>query len=144
MTMVAVMLVDRKGRKFLLSVGTAGIIVSLVIVGLLFHRTEQLRVDVRAAVQALVTPDHGRRRSSSMPEAARTLLALGRSAAGHALLVGRPLTLSVIYSYGGFRATTAIVRSDDVAAVPLEITRDSCLPSNKVSAFFSNPFANLD
>ena len=30
MTMVGVMLVDRKGRKFLLSLGSAGIIASLV------------------------------------------------------------------------------------------------------------------
>ncbi len=59
------------------------------------------------------------------------------------VLAGRPLTLSIIYSYGGFRATTAIVRSDDPAATPLEIARDSCLPSNQVSAFFSNPFARL-
>jgi MFS family permease len=35
------------------------------------------------------------------------------------------------------------VRSDDAAAGPLEITRDSCVPTNAVSAFFSNPFANL-
>ena len=141
MTMVAVMLVDRKGRKFLLSVGTAGIIVSLVIVGLLFHRTEQLRVDARAGVQALVTPDQNAKIVFNA-DSARTLLA--SAGAGGEALLNRPLTLSVIYSYGGFRATTAIVRSDDGAAVPLEITRDSCLPSNKVSAFFSNPFTSLD
>lgn len=141
MTMVAVMLVDRKGRKFLLTVGTAGIIVSLIVVGLLFRRTEQLRVDGRAAVQALVTPDQSARIVFNA-DSARTLLA-SAGAAGQAL-ADRPLTLSVIYSYGGFRSTTAIVRSDDPAAAPLEITRDSCLPSNKVSAFFSNPFASLE
>ena len=40
-TIGGVMLVDRKGRKFLLSVGTAGIIVSLVCTGLLFRQTER-------------------------------------------------------------------------------------------------------
>jgi sugar phosphate permease len=35
------------------------------------------------------------------------------------------------------------LRSDDRAAKPIEITRDSCLPVNKVVAFFSNPFADL-
>ena len=54
-TIVAVVLVDRKGRKFLLSLGTAGVIVSMICVGLLFHKTEKLRVDVRDAVQAMVT-----------------------------------------------------------------------------------------
>ncbi len=139
MTMVAVMLVDRKGRKFLLSVGTAGIIVSLVVVGLLFRRTEQLRVDGRAAVQALVTADQGAKVAFNA-DSARTLLA-SAGPAGQAL-AGRPLTLSIIYSYGGFRSTTAIVRSDDLAAV-LEISRDASLPSTAVSAFFSNPFASL-
>jgi phage shock protein PspC (stress-responsive transcriptional regulator) len=36
------------------------------------------------------------------------------------------------------------VRSDDLAAKPIEVTRESCLPSNKVVAFFSNPFSSLD
>ena len=54
MTMGGVVLVDRKGRKFLLSLGSAGIIVSLLCTGVLFRRTERLRVDSRAAVQSLV------------------------------------------------------------------------------------------
>jgi SP family myo-inositol transporter-like MFS transporter 13 len=141
MTMVAVMLVDRKGRKFLLSVGTAGIIVSLIVVGLLFRRTEQQRVDGRTSVQALVTTEQ-RARIVFNAGSARELLAPAGEA-GKALL-DRPLTLSIIYSYGGFRSTTAIVRSDDAAATPLEITRENCVPGNKVSAFFSNPFASLD
>ncbi|MGA9504286.1 MAG: MFS transporter, partial [Terriglobales bacterium] len=49
MTIGGVLLVDRKGRKFLLSVGSAGIIVSLVCTGLLFRQTESLRVDSRQA-----------------------------------------------------------------------------------------------
>ncbi len=140
MTMVAVMLVDRKGRKFLLSLGTAGIVVSLVIVGLLFHRTERLRVDARTAIQALVTMDQ-KAEIGFNPTSARALLA--RAGEGSQALVGQPLTLSIIYSYGGFRSTTAIARSDDAAAGPLEISRDGCVPSNDVTAFFSNPFASL-
>src|SRR5580658_6678047 len=53
-TIASVMLVDRKGRKFLLSIGSAGIIVALVCTGLLFRRTEKLRVDSREAVQSMV------------------------------------------------------------------------------------------
>jgi MFS family permease len=141
MTMVAVMLVDRKGRKFLLSVGTAGIIVSLVAVGLLFHRTEKLRVDCRSAVQALVRADQSVQLVFNADTARTLLVPAGEEGRG---LLGRPLTLSIIYSYGGFRSTTAIVRSDDAAPAPLVITRDSCVPTGKVSAFFSNPLARLD
>ena len=57
MTIGGVLLVDRKGRKFLLSVGSAGIIVSLVCTGLLFRQTERLRVDSRDAVQSMATAD---------------------------------------------------------------------------------------
>src|SRR5208337_5131548 len=54
-TIIAVVLVDRKGRKFLLSLGTAGVVVSMLCVGLLFHKTEKMRVDVKEAMQAMVT-----------------------------------------------------------------------------------------
>ena len=47
MTIGAIVLVDRKGRKFLLSLGSAGVIVSLLAVGLVFHKTEAQRVDVQ-------------------------------------------------------------------------------------------------
>ena len=54
MTIGAIALVDRKGRKFLLSLGSAGVIVSLLAVGFVFHKTEAQRVDVKDAVQATV------------------------------------------------------------------------------------------
>src|SRR5713101_4083574 len=57
LTIGGVLLVDRKGRKFLLSVGSAGIIVSLICTGVLFRQTEKLRVDSRDAVQAMVDAD---------------------------------------------------------------------------------------
>jgi sugar porter (SP) family MFS transporter len=52
-TMVGVMLVDRKGRKFLLSLGSAGIIASLVCVGFVFQQTEKSRVDCKTALETL-------------------------------------------------------------------------------------------
>jgi MFS transporter, SP family, solute carrier family 2 (myo-inositol transporter), member 13 len=54
MTIVAVLLVDRRGRKFLLSLGSAGVIVSLLATGFIFRQTESRRVDVKGAVQATV------------------------------------------------------------------------------------------
>src|SRR6202049_3411832 len=56
-TIGSFLLVDRKGRKFLLSLGTAGIILSLVCTGLLFRQTERLRVDSRSPVQSMVKSD---------------------------------------------------------------------------------------
>ncbi len=52
MTIVAVSLVDKKGRKFLLKMGTAGIIAGLVGVGAMFHMLESDRVDVTDIVKA--------------------------------------------------------------------------------------------
>jgi MFS family permease len=140
MTIVGVLLVDRKGRKFLLSVGTAGIILSLVCTGLLFHQTERLRVDSRNAVQSMVGPDQ-RISLAYDHKLAENLL---NSTPGSERISDRPTSLVVIYSYGDFRASTKAARSDDTAATPVEITRESCVPANKVVAFFSNPFGDLD
>jgi SP family myo-inositol transporter-like MFS transporter 13 len=141
MTIGGVMLVDRKGRKFLLSLGTAGIIVCLIGTGLFFRSTERLRVDTRASVQSMVTPDqqvtllYGDRVATSLLEASGDA---GR------VIADRATSLSIIYSYGDFRAATRVARSDDTAAKPIEITRESCVPANKVIAFFSNPFGDLE
>jgi MFS transporter, SP family, solute carrier family 2 (myo-inositol transporter), member 13 len=140
-TIGGVLLVDRKGRKFLLSLGTAGIIVSLVCTGLLFHNTEKLGVDTREAVRSMVGPNQ---KLSLLYDAKTANALLASGGASGAQSGGTPTTLSVIYSYGDFHAASKVVRSDDVAAKPVEITREGTLPPNKVVAFFSNPFGNLD
>jgi MFS transporter, SP family, solute carrier family 2 (myo-inositol transporter), member 13 len=140
MTIGGVLLVDRKGRKFLLSLGSAGIIVSLVCTGLLFRRTENRRVDSRDAVQAMV--DSGKDKIFYDEKTAEALLAANLN--GRSLITSRPTSLVVIYSYDDFRAATRVARSDDLAAKPIEMSRESCVPANKVVAFFSNPFANLE
>ena len=137
MTLGGVVLVDRKGRKFLLGVGTAGIIVSLICTGILFLGTERLRVDAKNAAQAMVTADQ-KLTLVFNEELANKLLNSGATAGA------QPTSLVVIYSYGDFRAASQAVRSDDPAAKPIEVTRESCVPENKVQAFFSNPFGDLD
>jgi MFS family permease len=125
-TIGAVVLVDRKGRKFLLSLGTAGVIASLLCAGILFHNTESRRVDCREAVQALVTADQ----TLSLPyddEMAGKLLP-GRGPAT------QPTTLVIIYSYGDYRAATQPARSDDKLAKPITLTRDGSVPGNVVVA----------
>jgi len=133
-TIIAVVLVDRKGRKFLLSIGTAGVIVSMICVGLLFHKTEKLRVDVAPQLQAMVATNQ----TISVPFNEQTASGLlnGKGSS-------QPATLVIIYSYGDFSGATPAVRSDAMGK-PVEISRDSCVPANKVIAFFKNPFANLD
>jgi MFS transporter, SP family, solute carrier family 2 (myo-inositol transporter), member 13 len=135
-TFLGVILVDRKGRKFLLAVGTAGIILSMVCTGTLFLRGERQRIDARSAVQAMVPADQ--KISLLYDNALAASLTGGSSGPGH------PSSLVVIYSYGDFRAASQAVRSDDAAAKPIELTRESCVPANKVIAFFSNPFGDLD
>jgi MFS family permease len=141
MTIGGVLLVDRKGRKFLLSVGSAGIILSLLCTGALFRRTEKLRVDSRDAVQSMVDADQ--KVTLRYDEKAAAALLAANGDAGKAI-GNRPTSLVVIYSYGDFRAATKVARSDDKSAPPIEITRASCVPANKVAAFFSNPFSNLE
>lgn len=53
-TVVAIVLVDRKGRKFLLSLGTGGIIVALLAATFLFHTFESKRIDLRERLQPSV------------------------------------------------------------------------------------------
>jgi SP family myo-inositol transporter-like MFS transporter 13 len=139
-TFGGVMLVDRKGRKFLLGLGTGGIIVSLVCTGLLFRSTEKLQVDSNRALQAMVSPDQTLHLTYN-GDVARSLTASATAGSGDR---SRPTSMVVIYSYGDFRAATPVVRSDDPGAKPVDIERKSAVPANKVVAFFSNPFGNLD
>ena len=102
MTMLAVVLVDKKGRKFLLKIGTAGIIVSLLGCALLFRTFESRRVDVRQQLTAAIQGNH-----LSLPLTA--VKPTGEPFSG-------PASLTVLYSYGsGDRVATAL--SSDAAAI---------------------------
>ena len=54
MTLVAVALVDRKGRRFLLRLGTGGLVLSMLAGAYLFHTFESQRVDEQASVSAAI------------------------------------------------------------------------------------------
>jgi MFS transporter, SP family, solute carrier family 2 (myo-inositol transporter), member 13 len=105
-TIVAAVLIDRKGRKFLLKLGTGGIICSLLASAFLFYSFESKRIDVRAEIQRA---QHGD--SLSVPVGASMFdLPPGT----------RPMALTVLYSYGdGSKVATAV--STDQPAV-LSIT----------------------
>jgi MFS family permease len=140
MTMVGMTLVDHKGRKFLLILGTSGIIVSLAAVGFMFLSTEKFALDCRGAIESLV--DQNQELTLRFDPAEAGKLLAGQSYSGGEIKNDRA-SLAIIYSYGGFTASTSYVRSDDTAAAPIQIRRDSCIPANKVEAFFRNPFADL-
>jgi MFS transporter, SP family, solute carrier family 2 (myo-inositol transporter), member 13 len=137
-TLIGVMLVDRKGRKFLLAMGTGGIILSLACTGFLFKGNEKHRVDASSAVQSRVGADQTLTLTYTRALADQLLQEAGNAP------VNRPTSLVVIYSYGDFRATSQVVRSNDEATKPIDIRRADSIPANKVVAFFSNPFGNLD
>jgi MFS family permease len=137
-TLIGVALVDRMGRKFLLSLGSAGIIVSLVCAGVVFHRTEKQRLEVKDAVQAMVMTNQSL--SLTFDEAAATNLLA--HAAVSPFRHFSASTLVVIYSCGAFRATKPPMRSD-ASAKPIEITRASLVPTNRFAFFMSHPFADF-
>ena len=137
-TTIGMVLVDRKGRKFLLVMGTCGVIVATAGVGLLFRTTEKVGVDCRNAVQAMAGPNQDL--TLRFDAAAANRIIGGDDTLG---ITGDDASLVVIYSYGDFTCATNYVRSDDAAAAPIKITRASCVPANKIVALFSNPFANL-
>jgi MFS transporter, SP family, solute carrier family 2 (myo-inositol transporter), member 13 len=99
MTLIAVFLIDRKGRKFLLTIGTAGIIAALLAGGILFLGVESKRVDIRDRIEAAEAKN-----TLSFPVNASTL--------GESSVATRPMSLAVLYSYGnGDHIETS--RSDD-------------------------------
>jgi MFS transporter, SP family, solute carrier family 2 (myo-inositol transporter), member 13 len=136
LTLVAVILVDRKGRRFLLTMGTGGIIVSLLGTGILFHQTEARHVDVGPAVQRLVAGDQTLTLQFDRTAASRLLRSAGVTAHG-------PQSLVISYAYGDFGSVTNAVRSDEVAA-PVRVARD--VPNNRIEALLagsSSPFGDL-
>jgi MFS family permease len=137
MTLVAVILVDRTGRKFLLTLGSAGIILSLIGTGVLFHRTEARHIDVTASVRRMVGPDQTLMLQFDAATAKRLLADVGGTPSG-------PTSLVISYAYGDFSSVTNAVRSDDLNE-PIHVSRN--IPENRIEALLagsSSPFGNID
>ncbi len=100
MTLIAVGLVDRRGRRFLLRIGTGGVVVALLAGGLIFHGIETGTSDVRGTLQSAVSGNR-----LTLPLSSATL---------PAETAGRPTSLTVVYSYGqGDHMDTVLSDSDD-------------------------------
>ncbi|NYF80282.1 MFS transporter [Granulicella arctica] len=100
MTLAAIGFVDKKGRRFLLRTGTAGIVIAMLTGSFLFYRFESSRIDVAPRVQAAVQSN-----ALSFPVNAATL---GPAMEGHAM------ALTVVYNSGSSDGDMVdTVRNDD-------------------------------
>jgi SP family myo-inositol transporter-like MFS transporter 13 len=99
MTILAVALIEKKGRKFLLSIGTGGIVVALVLTAISFHTFEAKRVDIRAKVQAMVQ--------------ANRLVVGSTEIRGWAPQGSGANVLTVLYSYGSGERLATLTSNDD-------------------------------
>jgi len=111
MTIVAVAVVDKKGRKFLLEIGTGGIIIALLAGATIFHSFESKRVDVKQQMQSLTTGN--------------SLHLSGDQFFGK-LPSTQPVALTVMYSYGNGDKSTTVLSSD--ADSSLNLTPDAAKP----------------
>jgi len=99
MTVVAVMLVDKKGRKFLLKLGTGGIIVSLLLGSAVFYSFESKRVDVADQVRTMIVDN-------------KLTLDLASTDLGKVVDGGQPLQLSILYAYGKKQGIAVAISND--------------------------------
>ena len=104
MTVLAVALIDRKGRKFLLSLGTGGIVVALLLTSFFFHQFESQRVDLQASVQSQVEANRLRLTRETL----------------HRWAPDRqgPRALTVLYSYGGGDKLATMIGDDSLVLAP--------------------------
>ena len=111
-TLVGVAFVDRKGRKFLLRTGTAGIVIALLTGGFLFYQFESGRVDVASQVKAALKAN---------------ALALPVNASLGATVNGRPMALTVVYNVGAGDMVSTMRNDDPTPLVSLTGTSTSPL-----------------
>ncbi len=108
MTVVAVALVDRKGRKFLLMLGTGCIVLALGIGGSLFRTSEAKRIEVADQVRTLVQGNH----LSVTPEFVRNQ--------------GGDSSLTVLYNYGDGEKIATLSANDKEA---LQVSPEKAKPN---------------
>jgi MFS family permease len=98
MTIVGVSLVDRKGRKFLLSLGTGGIVVAVLGVAFFFYAFESHRIDISQQVNARIL-------GNTLSLSASDVKAWSPQGSG-------AMGLSILYSYGSGDKLATLVSTD--------------------------------
>jgi MFS family permease len=112
MTIVGVALVDRKGRKFLLCLGTGGIVVAVLGVAFFFYAVESHRVDVSQRVNASI-------QGNTLNVGAGEIKAWAPQEPG-------AMAMSILYSYGSGDKLATLVSSD---SAPLTIAPEAAARS---------------
>jgi SP family myo-inositol transporter-like MFS transporter 13 len=123
MTIVAVALIDKKGRKFLLTLGTGGIVVALLLITSFFYAIESHRNDITALVQT-------REQTNTLRVSAAEIKDWAPHESG-------AVALTVLYSYGSGdkMATLVSTESDSLTLAP--DPRFPSAPLNIKRAFLS-------
>ena len=128
MTVLAVLLVDRKGRKFLLMLGTGGIVVSLFAAGILFYNAESRQQDVQTALVQRVQ-DNGLHLDA---------------AALRALAGSGDYQFEIAYSYGPLTQVRSLRAGQDLhIEAPREVDGDSVIGA-AFRRLHLNPFPDMD
>jgi MFS family permease len=127
MTIVALVLVDRKGRKFLLMLGSGGIVLALCAAGLLFQAAEGGKRDVQGELAARIRQNSLRIDAEAM----------------RGLASGASQQLEVAYSYGPLTQVRLVP-----AGAPLELAPPAGVDGDSVigAAFrrmHLNPFPDM-
>jgi MFS family permease len=97
MTVTAMFLIDRRGRRFLLKIGTGTIVLSLLGVALSFYTFESRRIDVTAQVQRAIAHDN---------------LTLPIAAVSSDTDLSGAKALTVIYDIGGGSHSETVLSTD--------------------------------
>jgi MFS family permease len=106
-TIVALFLVDRRGRTFLLKIGTAGIIIALVAAAAVFQRFEAQAVDITGEVRAAATADGFTRTVSPID--------------------GEPQRLTVVYDAGDGAKLVSVASSAKEPTLTIAAPKDGTL-----------------
>jgi MFS family permease len=110
MTILGVALVDKKGRKFLLNMGTGGIVIACLVAGIVFYQFESQRSDVLTRVQSAVNGN-----AINLPVNAMS----GEQANG------RPMVLTVLYTYGSGNRVATVLSNDSDPTLKIAPEADS-------------------
>ena len=98
MTLVAIAFVDKRGRKFLLKIGTSGIIIALLAGAFLFYSFESKRIDVEPKLQTAINGN--------------TIHVPVDEATFGPAVGGRPMALTVLYSFGSGDKVATVLSTD--------------------------------
>lgn len=127
MTVLAVILVDRKGRKFLLMLGAGGIVVSLVAAALLFRSAEAGQADINATLTQRIS-------ANALQLDAPTLRALAGS---------DDYQLDIAYSYGPLAQVRSLRPGDTLHVTPPENVEGDSVIGAAFRRLHLNPFPDM-